>query len=109
MGAPEGGGMKLFGWLRWSKVFNRRRAVDTRTPVRPIREILNDKGTVWESLLYRAGWNDLPYALQRGEVVAAYSNGTFDVHFPALEHTSKAVFGDEIILNPSRRRLVTVV
>lgn len=69
-----------------------------RPRVLPRRDVLDDKGTMWEFRLLQAGWNDLPAEQRSGTVIAMYTDGTFDVHFEALNHTSLAVFPDELRL-----------
>lgn len=71
-------------------------------PMLPRKEVLSGKGTVWESILYELGWNELS---KRDKV--GYSTGSFilssgeevtDVYFPALKIEVKNVFWDELKL-----------
>jgi hypothetical protein len=68
------------------------------TFVRPKRTTLDGKGCVWEFLLAGRGFNELPDGKKIGRVVEAFTDGTVDVHFDALDYTAKAVFPDELIL-----------
>lgn len=71
-------------------------------PMLPRTEVLSGKGTVWESILYELGWNELSEKNKVG-----YSTGSFllpsgeevtDVYFPALKTEVKNVFWDELKL-----------
>ena len=64
----------------------------------PKRDVLDDIGCVWESLLMARGWNELPDEQKCGRVVQAYSDGTLDVHFDALDYTATGAFPDELKL-----------
>jgi hypothetical protein len=64
--------------------------------VLPRREVLDDKGCVWESSLHGRGWNDLPEEKKVGRVVAAYGEALVDVYFEAIDYVAKAVFVDEL-------------
>ena len=66
--------------------------------VKPMRGVLDGKGCVWEFLLAGKGFNDLADDDKVGRVVACHANGTFDVHFDALDYTAMAIFPDELVL-----------
>lgn len=68
----------------------------TTINVLPQREVLTDHGCVWESLLAMQGWNELPPDQKPGRVEAAYTDGTVDIYFPALNYTARGVFTDEL-------------
>lgn len=68
------------------------------TLVLPKREIVGDKDTVWESLLWGKGWNDLDPEDKKGRIVAVYQDGSVDVYFQALKYTARAIFLDELRL-----------
>ena len=68
--------------------------------VLPNGDVLTDAGCVWESILMGKGWNDLPAESKPGRIVQMYSDGTFDIHFDALDHTATGVYLDELQLIP---------
>ena len=62
----------------------------------PKRDILDGEGCVWEYLLAEKGGNDLPPEKKGGRIIQAYSNGTLDVLFDALDYTATGIFFDEL-------------
>ena len=68
--------------------------------VRPINNPLTDKDTVWEYLLMKQGWNNLPEDKQVGTIVKSYNHGDFytvDVLFEELNYVAEGIFLDELV------------
>ena len=62
----------------------------------PQKDVLDDSGCVWESMLMYRGWNNLSTREKTGRIVQAYTDGTIDVHFDALDYTATGVYIDEL-------------
>jgi len=64
--------------------------------VRPIKSPLTDSGTVWESQLWKRGWNELPEEQKFGIVKRGWEDYCIEVYFPyAL--LSALVYTDEVV------------
>ena len=62
--------------------------------VLPARDVLGDCGYLWESQLFKLGWNGLPKDKKAGRVGQVYNDGAFDVHFEALGYTVQVYPGE---------------
>jgi hypothetical protein len=67
----------------------------------PRRRILDGKGCIWEMLLMKAGYNELPWnEIRLGVVVGIYKlenkSIVVDIEWPGVNHISKNVFLDEL-------------
>jgi len=68
--------------------------------VKPVREILNDKGAIWEGELFTRGWNELPekekYGVIKGRFTIRGRYDVVDVYWNGIDYLSKNIFEDEI-------------
>lgn len=68
----------------------------------PAREVLDDKGCVWESVLASKGWNDLSGDDRQGVIQGCFElkdgGKVFDIWWPAIDTLTKNVFVNEVLI-----------
>lgn len=63
--------------------------------VLPVKNLFSGTGYIWEYFLFDKGWNDLEPEDKVG-VVKAVENASYNVYWPAVDHTSYFIFHNEI-------------
>lgn len=67
--------------------------------VKPLTPILSSKGTLWEDVLFKRGWNELKSEQQIGWATEIYGPADMcmvTVYWPVFDLTQHNIFVDEV-------------